>query len=475
MKQIEELLTGRTDLDAKSLSQLKNLAADWQLIADLSFADLALWVELDSGKFISIAQVRAATAATVFPKDFVGEERDALPKQDGVELFPITFQDRVIAHISRHRNPEVVRSIGRLESSYQEIAQILLDMAKQGAFPYQISISALNPSPRVGDGFIRLNKSGEIVYASPNGRSAFSRLGWESELEGIALVEIASEISGESKQKLHEKVAENSVTQIELSNRGGVIELTLLPLLNSGVRLGTVVLIHNVTEMRRRERELLLKDATIKEIHHRVKNNLQTVSALLRLQARRVEDLTARGALDEAVRRISSIALVHETLSASGKDEVDFDSVVDSLIGHAAELALRAPGSTAEISVKRLGSIGALDPKIATPLALIITELIANAIEHGITTRGSKVDVIFSRTGQSCVVKVEDDGVGLPKDFDLKSSSNLGLQIVRTLTESELHGTLELSTNITNTTSATSANNVTNAGGTTAQLRFEIR
>jgi len=234
----------------------------------------------------------------------------------------------------------------------------------------------------------------------------------------------------------------------------------LLPLLNSGLRLGSVVLLHNVTEIRRRERELLLKDATIKEIHHRVKNNLQTVSALLRLQSRRVEDLKARGALDEAVRRISSIALVHETLSASGKDEVDFDSVVDSLISHAVDLAPRAAGAVSDITVKRLGSLGSLDPKIATPLSLVITELVANAIEHGLTTKGSKVDVIFSRTGGSCVVKIEDDGVGLPEGFNLKESSNLGLQIVRTLTESELKGTLEIQGS---------------EKGTTAQLRFEIR
>ena len=460
MKQVDDLLAGRCDLDNRSLTHLKELAADWQLIADLSFADLALWVKLNSGNYIAISQVRAATAATVFPKDFIGEERKSLSEENGVEVFPISFNNQVIAYVSRHRNPDITRSIGRLETSYQEIAQILLDMAKQGSFPYNEAISALNPSPRVGDGFIRLNKYGEIIYASPNGRTAFSRLGWEGELEGIKLIDVANEISNEPKSALKERVAQNSVTQIELDSRGGVIELTLLPLLNSGLRIGTVVLIHNVTEMRRRERELLLKDATIKEIHHRVKNNLQTVSALLRLQSRRVEDLKARGALDEAVRRISSIALVHETLSSSGKDQVDFDSVVDSLISHAVDLALRAPGSTSEIAVKRLGSIGPLDPKVATPLALIVTELVANAIEHGITTKGSKVDVVFSRTGQSCVVKIEDDGVGLPIDFDLKSSSNLGLQIVRTLTENELHGSLEMTGS---------------ERGTSAQLRFEIR
>jgi two-component sensor histidine kinase len=269
-----------------------------------------------------------------------------------------------------------------------------------------------------------------------------------------------SEISKEPINQYQSSINSSDVTQIELESRGGAIELTLLPLIKSGVRLGSVVLLHNVTEIRRRERELLLKDATIKEIHHRVKNNLQTVSALLRLQSRRVEDLKARGALDEAVRRISSIALVHETLSASGKDEVDFDSVVDSLITHAVDLAPRASQHVTDISVKRLGALGSVNPKVATPLSLIITELVANAIEHGLTTKGSRVDVVFSRTGNSCVVKIEDDGVGLPEGFNLKDSSNLGLQIVRTLTESELSGTLEISAN---------------EKGTTAQLRFEIR
>ena len=460
MRQIEELLASKSKLSSEAITHLKHLASDWQLIADLSFADLAIWVTTNDSKEIAVAQVRAATAATVFPQDFVGDDVDELFHGPGVEYFPIKFHHEVIAQIARHRNSDATRSSGRLESEYQAIAQQLLDMVGEGSFPFNTSISSLNPSPRVGDGFIRLDKNGVISYASPNGISVFSRLGWESELEGLSLSEVGSAISHEPINSLNEKISNSDVSQIVLESRGGTIELTLLPLVNSGVRVGGVVLLHNVTEIRRRERELLLKDATIKEIHHRVKNNLQTVSALLRLQARRVEDLKARGALDEAVRRISSIALVHETLSASGKDEVNFDSVVDSLISHAVDLAPRTSGSVTDIAVKRLGTLGDLDPKIATPLSLVITELVANALEHGLTTKGSKVDVIFSRTGSSCVVKIEDDGIGLPEGFTLKSSSNLGLQIVRTLTESELNGSLEISGD---------------EKGTTAQLRFEIR
>jgi two-component sensor histidine kinase len=460
MAQINELLQENSGLTPVEISHLKRIASDWQLIADLSFADLALWVKSGTGEELAVAQVRAATAATVFPKDFVGDKVSELFIGPGVDYFPVKFNDKVIAQIARHGNADANRMSGRLENEYQEIAMQLLSMVSEGAFPFETIISSLNPSPRVGDGFIRLNKNGAITYASPNGRSAFSRLGWESELEGVRLSEIAGAITHQQVSDLETKINSFEVSQIEMESRGGTIELTVIPLLNSGLRIGSVVLLHNVTEIRRREREIMLKDATIKEIHHRVKNNLQTVSALLRLQSRRVEDIKARSALDEAVRRISSIALVHETLSTSGKDEVDFDSVVDSLISHAVDLAPRVPGSVTEISVKRLGSLGSIDPKVATPLSLVITELVANAIEHGLTIKGSKVEVIFSRTGSSCVVRIEDDGVGLPAGFNLKDSSNLGLQIVRTLTESELKGSLEISGS---------------EKGTTAQLRFEIR
>jgi two-component sensor histidine kinase len=198
-----------------------------------------------------------------------------------------------------------------------------------------------------------------------------------------------------------------------------------------------------VTELRRRERELVTKDATIREIHHRVKNNLQTVSALLRLQARRIEDEGAAQALNEAVRRIASIALVHETLSNSPDASVQFDDVLDRLVSHAVELTPRL----SEITISRQGELGLLDPRIATPLALVITELIYNALEHGLEVEGTQLTISIERDEKSAKVSVIDDGVGLPDGFSLQESSNLGLQIVRTLTENELRGTLVLISN----------------------------
>jgi two-component sensor histidine kinase len=225
-----------------------------------------------------------------------------------------------------------------------------------------------------------------------------------------------------------------------MENSGGTIELLVLPLIQGSDRIGALVLLQNVTELRRRERELVTKDATIREIHHRVKNNLQTVSALLRLQARRIDDPAASAALNEAVRRIASIALVHETLSSGTDASVAFDEVLDRLVSHSLDLSSRMN----ELAITRSGQLGSLDPAIATPLSLIVTELIHNALEHGLEHGGSSLEILLERSAGVAHISIIDNGVGLPEGFDLTTSSNLGLQIVRTLTENELKGQLVL-------------------------------
>ena len=126
------------------------------------------------------------------------------------------------------------------------------------------------------------------------------------------------------------------------------MQLRAIPLIVGGGRIGALVLIRDVTELRRRERELMTKDATIREIHHRVKNNLQTVAALLRLQARRLQVPEGREALEEAVRRVGSIAIVHETLSHTPEEFVDFDDIADRVIAMAGEVsAAEAAGHAA--------------------------------------------------------------------------------------------------------------------------------
>ena len=482
MPTLEERIADQTALTPADSARIRELLAEWQLLSDLSFADLILWIPKRKDYqswpegHIALAHIRPTTAATVFANDVIGNEltwgsnsridqalskgeidRDTDPELVGdiwikEEIIPVSFEGRVIAVISRHRNAELMRSPSRLELNYREIAHKIYRMVSEGTFPIQNSIYRSESAPRVGDGLIRLDQNGKIIYASPNARSAINRAGWRGEVEGFNLGEIIESVKPRIGTPTDETwriiVSGKSTRREEFENEGGIFDLLVMPLIEGSDHIGAIVLIHNVTELRRRDRALITKDATIREIHHRVKNNLQTVSALLRLQSRRVEDPTAKAALGEAVRRVASIAIVHETLSTSSAESVAFDDVYERIVHNAIELSNRP------IKVSKSGTFGIFDSQQATPLALVITELIHNALEHGLEESGDELRVEVAQELDKCVVRIIDDGVGLPADFNWDQSSNLGLQIVKTLTENELKGSINLS-RVNNETVAT--------------------
>ncbi len=175
-----------------------------------------------------------------------------------------------------------------------------------------------------------------------------------------------------------------------------------------------------------------------------MKNNLQTVAALLRLQARRVDNETAKLALEEAVRRVGSIAIVHETLSQAVEEVVEFDEIADRL----GVMVTEVSALTGQVRVSREGSFGVLPSQTANALAMVLTELLQNAVEHGYPDVGPEtagaITLRVDHLGGRTHVVVDDDGAGLHEGFDLDGSTNLGLSIVRTLVESELAGQLEV-------------------------------
>ena len=469
------LLSDQCSLTPDDVLRLGELTAEWQLLADLSFADLVLWIPKRQDQkswpegHRAVAQIRPMTAATVFTHDLIGNEvtwgsrtdldqalssgeiiRDSRAEQVGeieikVECIPVFFLDRVIAVISRHRNLETMRTPSRLELNYREIANHIYRMIAEGNFPVKDNVYLAEAAPRVGDGLVRINVSGEVLFASPNARSALNRVGWDKDLEGQnfgqVLDSLVSPISplNPKEENWQISMSGKQLRREEFENSGGVLDLLAIPLTEGDNRIGAVVLVHNVTELRRKDRALISKDATIREIHHRVKNNLQTVSALLRLQARRIEDPKASAAIEEAVRRVVSIALVHETLSATSQDLVQFDEVITKIIQGASELNIRPN----EIQIKKVGEFGLISSMVATPLALVLTELIHNALEHGLSTSGDLVELRINRQAASMTITVTDNGAGIPNDFSLELNTNLGLQIVQTLTKNELAGKIE--------------------------------
>lgn len=172
------------------------------------------------------------------------------------------------------------------------------------------------------------------------------------------------------------------------------------------------MLCRDVSELRHQEQELITKDATIREIHHRVKNNLQTVASLLRIQARRTHSDEARDALTQAMRRVDAIAVVHDTLAQGLTQKVDFDEVFHRVLKLVAEVA-SAPNTRAR--TQSTGRFGVLPSEYATPLALALTEVVTNAVEHGLAGQEGFVTIDAKRTEDNLRVTVRDTGLGLPE------------------------------------------------------------
>jgi two-component sensor histidine kinase len=469
---LSDLAVSHTELDAADLDWMHSLVSDWQLLADLSFADLILWVPVREGAgWIAVAQMRPTTGPTVYHHDVVGsvvargerplidtawDERRICREGDpdwssGVpvreETIPVrrpddTVSGRFLGVIQRSTNLSSARTPSRLELTYLQSASDLAQMVAEGRFPFSGEEPILVRSPRVGDGLLRLDRAGRVTYASPNALSAYRRLGLNADLVGAELGKVTAALCyGDEPvdESLMIVASGRAPRETEIESGGTIVQLRAIPLIVGGGRIGALVLIRDVTELRRRERELMTKDATIREIHHRVKNNLQTVAALLRLQARRLRVPEGREALEEAVRRVGSIAIVHETLSHAPEEFVDFDDIADRVIAMTGEVSSAETQMTVP---RRVGTFGVLPAAIATPLAMVLTELLQNAVQHGFAYRSGRLQVIVSRGPERLDVLVSDDGKGLPEDFDLESSTSLGLQIVRTLVVGELSGRL---------------------------------
>jgi len=452
---------------------LRLLVSDWQLLSDLSFADLVLWVRSPSRQWHAVAHIRPTTGQTVYVRDQVGRlagssraelleaaltERRILRERDGEwdpddpvreESIPVVRRERAIAVLTRHTNLSMLRTPSRLELTYLATADALSRMVAGGEFPHPTAPTGLRRgAPRVGDGVIRLDIEGVITYASPNSVSALHRLGYVGDILGASLAEVVTSVLRDTTAPVDEGMplvlTGRQPWRTEVTNAGQVISMRAIPLTESGQRIGAILLVRDISELRRREQELMTKDATIREIHHRVKNNLQSVAALLRLQARRMPDAQGRAALEEAVRRVGTIALVHDTLSHGLDETVAFDEVADLAVRAVVEVAR----SDRPVTARRVGSFGRVRAEHATSLAMVVSELVQNAAEHGVAARGGTITVEVKRKeGKEdtdvLTVTVTDDGVGLPGGR-LPSGAGLGTQIVQSLVQ-DLRGRISWS------------------------------
>jgi two-component sensor histidine kinase len=210
--------------------------------------------------------------------------------------------------------------------------------------------------------------------------------------------------------------------------------------------IGAINLLVDVSECKRAEKRLKAslaeKEVLLKEIHHRVKNNLQVVSSLLYLQSRKLHDDAARAIFAESQGRICSMALAHEQLYRSKNlSDINLADYVRTLVSHV-QRTFMAP----EVAPKCRLDVEAvmLDIEKVVPCGLLITELLSNALKHAFPDgRSGTIDIAFGRKGDGMELSVADDGIGLPADFDVHAPLTLGLQLIAALVE-QLDGTLSV-------------------------------
>jgi two-component sensor histidine kinase len=467
------------NLSDAETAHLERLKTTLGILADLSRADVLLYRPMQAGRAVVVAQARPHTIVPIHSESVVGSEvsagdepavlralaegrrtgvevrrserRPSSPSQRAPivqEVYPVIGAVRVVGVLSietnlieRERHHRRSRVFQRALRQFQ--AQILA-----GALP---GAERLTPFAE-HDGIVYVDAGHRIQYASGIATSLYRKLGYTAsllkrhfedlELDDSSPVREAFE-SGtcvEREVRVRDLVwIKKAIPLLSLSDgRGGLLgrrEAVYRP-------TGVLVTICDETEARRQDEEARVKVAMIQEIHHRVKNNMQTIASLLRLQARRAESDEVRQALAEGITRILSVAVIHEFLAHQDARLINIRDVSQRIIAMFHEgVVARAKG----IRIDLRGPNIYLPTQPATVCALVINELLQNALEHGFERdEGGVVTVRLQDDGDQITLSVDDDGVGLPPDFDLSLATSLGLQIVRTLATSDLKGRFEL-------------------------------
>jgi two-component sensor histidine kinase len=463
MASLAALVRDNTNLSRDQLSHLNRLTSEWHTLADFCFADLLLYVPTKDERWLIVGQVRPSTGQTVYHTDWVGSFANATEQSVLASAFksgeimegdvevedlrdtarmlavPVRTGGETVAVLTREWVERSGRTPGELERTYVSIFDRFAGMIAEGSFPYPARAGDVTAAPRVGDGVMYLDEEGRVRYLSPNANSALHRVGIHANAVGMRLAELGFH------DDMVRKAYEQQVPVVEEFEQTADVALLCrcMPILAGGEVVGGVLLVRDVTDLRKRDRLLMSKDATIREIHHRVKNNLQTISSLLRLQARRLENPEAKAAVSESVRRIRTIALVHESLSREPGDDVTFIEIVRPLL-RLAEESLQSPDRPVNFTLA--GDGGRIPARVATPLSVVLTELMQNAVDHGFPegSGGGKVVVSLDNDGDVLRINVVDDGQGLDPQFDLDAATGLGLSIVRTLVTTELNGQIHM-------------------------------
>jgi two-component sensor histidine kinase len=443
-----------TTLTAAQIEHLDYIADSLELAADLAHAQATIYAKARSeGFLVIVAQARPNTtfvhrktsllgttvhmseepliSRTLDEGDCISGQREwALGMLLAMRTYPVyDSSGKIIAAVSFESSSEEVNGEGY--AILMETANMLLASAPV-IEDRQHVLRPLSTS----DGIIIVDSAGQVLFANAAAASIYKIWGAGS-IIGRHIYE--REVNMRLAQQAL-KICKPCEDEVEAGNM--ILVQRAIPICDGHQAERVALIVADVTEIKKKEKELLIKSAVIQEIHHRVKNNLQTIASLLRLQSRRTKSQEVKAALRESVNRILSISVVHEFLSQQDAEFIDVAEVAKNILDMVIQNMLEPDFNLQTVFN---GHTVILPSEKASSLALVINELIQNSIEHGFVGRHEGVVGVDIETLSDCYkVEIYDNGIGIPPDFTPQSSSSLGLQIVRTLIESDLGGTFKL-------------------------------
>ena len=468
-------------LGTDDVALLEKIACDLPILADLCRSDVALMCRDPDERAVVVAQARPHSSSPLYEYDRVGERvsptdhaeviralrgkvhpyevhsievrtisvaRQVFPVRNGRgALIAVLVKDAYWLAHERHR---------RRSKAFQEALLDFVAYALRGELQGAETLSPFGEH----DGIMFVGAGLHVRYLSGIAAELFRQLGYPDSLIGRRITEIETA----DRDMATEAMRTGLCAELRVEHAGFTWVRKALPIMayerhllvprriarwrrtlgtSSSRSVGALILFHDATEALRTQRELESKMSMIREVHHRVKNNLQIVASIMRLQARRARSAEARTVLEEAVNRVLSVAVVHEFLSRNAQGTINLEEIAHRIVGQIHD-GLIGPGKQIRLSVE--GPDIWLQAERATQCALVINELVQNAIEHGMGTRDSgMVGVTLTDLGEQVGICVADDGIGLPAGFELNAHANLGLRIVESMVTRDLRGQFDLS------------------------------
>lgn len=499
-------------LSAEDSLLLHRIERGLPMTADISRADVWICCRLAADKALVVAHAMPQSTPSLYRQSAAGrtltEEEHALifraltsgsggrRQREVLQSGAPVFQDvypihntagKVIAALVVETNMIAHERHRRRNQHFRRAVRWLQEMSVLG------ELAGAEKLGRFGqyDGIYQVNRNRTIVYMSGIASNLFRTIGVVIDAVGeqVSILESADaelvEQAFETRSCLevrHEyadgRVWERKVVPVRAASGDWLHQwlsgawYNALPNSKSETVDAVLVMVHNATEAVQKQRELNVKSAIIQEVHHRVKNNLQNIAAILRMQARRSKSEEAKQHLVDAVNRVLSMSVIHEFLSQDEHRAINLRDVCQRIANQVVQVA-NSPEKEALFQVH--GPNIRIPASQATPAALVVNELLLNAVEHGLADRSrGRIDMRLNDLGNAVELIVEDDGNGLPPNFKPEQSTSLGLQIVHTLVTDDLKGALQMESiyPAANSLEPMTANSTLVAQGTRAIVTF---